>query len=618
MKILPKKKTERDELNLRLGIKSSLPNIKEFLGTYLSFYLVSDDADSLDYSNANGTSITVKEDTLEKLNSFFQEQLEFSGMESMEGIINNSSLFKSQMEALKVALELYWKLGKINFKDAFPDSKERSGGNRYPKVIHFSTNANILKNIFSDDNGEIYKGSKDILFNWIASGTLEIKDTLEKKILETLSIFSEETQVKIEFNNEDIIFQQESIYKGIVEGNSVDSTGDKELKGPFRIMKKFITSSLHPYIQDNSSEFKLKDSVSIDSLNKYKNKVSTYLDLLTRRTIIENDISEVVAIEETNTSEESKVTSNTIYFGSPGTGKSYAVNEITKEHNVRKVTFHPEYDYHSFVGGYKPTMVENKITYMFVPQIFTKIYMEAWKNLGKHYYLQIEEINRGNCAEIFGDLFQLLDRGSDGSSEYGVHIDEEMAKYLREDTQLVECGGIIDGEIKLPPNLSIIATMNTSDQSLFPMDSAFKRRWDWEYVKIEYDKNKTESDFKIELKNGSTYEWLEFLKGVNEMIFETTGSPDKQIGNWFIDARDNGKIIDEKTFINKVLFYLWNDVFKDEYESIFNIGGETRTYEDFFTKNEHSSLIIQMITENLGLTNPIVEKVEGTESSDSE
>ena len=296
---------------------------------------------------------------------------------------------------------------------------------------------------------------------------------------------------------------------------------------------------------------------------------------------------------------------NTIYFGSPGTGKSNTVDALTSGSNVRKITFHPEYDYHSFVGGYKPSMDGTDIVYKFVPQIFTKIYIEAWQNPTEPYYLQIEEINRGNCAEIFGDLFQLLDRDSDGSSKYDVDASEELLAYLTE-----ELGeghdGIVNEKIKLPKNLSIIATMNTSDQSLFPMDSAFKRRWDWEYMKIDYDC--TKSDFVIKLNNKNTYEWLKFLKAVNRKIFETTGSPDKQIGNWFINATDTNKIIDEKTFINKVLFYLWNDVFKDEDESLFDIDGETRTHEDFFTQNENSTLIVKMINEHLGLTNNTAEQ----------
>jgi len=612
-KVLPEQKIERDELNLRLGIKSSLPKIQEFLGTYLSFYLTSNDIDSLDYADADGNSIKIKSQILTTLNTFFEEQLESAGMENVEEKINNSPFLISQIEALQVGLELYWKLGKINFIGDHPDNIERSGRNRYPKVIHFSTNANILKNILSNDDGAIDKNSKDILFNWIVDGTLPVKDTLENKLLETLTIFSEEIQVKIKSDGEDLVFQQESIYQGISEGNSVESKGENGPVGPFRIMKKVIASSLHPYIQDHNSEFKLKDLVVIDSLKKYKNKVSTYLDLLTRRTITENDLTEV------DIPEEDKVASNIIYFGSPGTGKSNTVDALTTGSNVRKITFHPEYDYHSFVGGYKPSMDGNDIVYKFVPQIFTKIYIEAWQNLTEPYYLQIEEINRGNCAEIFGDLFQLLDRNSDGSSKYNVDASEELLAYLTKELG-EDHDGIVDGKIKLPKNLSIIATMNTSDQSLFPMDSAFKRRWDWEYMKIDY--NCTVSNFTIKLDNGNTYEWLKFLEAVNRLIFETTGSPDKQIGNWFINATDTEGIINEKTFINKVLFYLWNDVFKDEDESLFDIDGETKTYEDFFTQDKNSTLIAKMINEHLGLTNKTVEETTQEavemESSDSE
>lgn len=302
---------------------------------------------------------------------------------------------------------------------------------------------------------------------------------------------------------------------------------------------------------------------------------------------------------------------NTIYFGSPGTGKSNTVDELTKGKNVRKVTFHPEYDYHSFVGGYKPSMNGESIVYKFVPQIFTKIYVEAWKNLSEHYYLQIEEINRGNCAQIFGDLFQLLDRDIDGSSRYDVDASEDLVAFLEDKNELGEGHeGINKGKIKLPHNLSLIATMNTSDQSLFPMDSAFKRRWDWEYIPINYYCGK--SDFTIKLNDTHSYKWLKFLEEINKLIFEVTDSPDKQIGNWFVNPTD--KIISEKIFINKVLFYLWNDVFKDEDESFFNIDGESKTYEDFFiqntdsslTKNINTSLIVKMIDEHLDLENQTV------------
>jgi 5-methylcytosine-specific restriction endonuclease McrBC GTP-binding regulatory subunit McrB len=173
-------------------------------------------------------------------------------------------------------------------------------------------------------------------------------------------------------------------------------------------------------------------------------------------------------------------------------------------------------------------------------------------------YLIIEEINRGNCAQIFGDLFQLLDRDkSTGVSEYPVKADKDLADYLV-DVLGADHEGIKGGELKLPSNLIIYATMNTSDQSLFPMDSAFKRRWDWEYVPIEYGPNKDSYNYIITIGE-KEYRWVKFLEIVNKKIYAATNSEDKQMGNFFIK-----KSIDAATFVNKVMFYLWNEVCKEE------------------------------------------------------
>ena len=318
---------------------------------------------------------------------------------------------------------------------------------------------------------------------------------------------------------------------------------------------------------------------------------------------IHNSLDDVITPTVSTSSQD---VNNVIYYGSPGTGKSHRADIETNGKDVQKVTFHPDYDYHSFVGGYKPTMEGDKIAYKFVPQIFTKIYVDAWKNLvsadeTKPFYLQIEEINRGNCAEIFGDLFQLLDRDKDGFSKYEVTAEEELYKYLLSaDGFGGEHDGIKEGKLRFPSNLKIIATMNTSDQSLFPMDSAFKRRWDWIYVPIDTDCKF--SDFTIQLDNGKAFEWLSFLKIINEEIFEITKSQDKQIGNWFIDAQNSGKVISESTFVNKVIFYLWNDVFKDEENTIFkSVDGKNLTYTSFFENGTLNNLVSYILEERLKL-----------------
>lgn len=254
-----------------------------------------------------------------------------------------------------------------------------------------------------------------------------------------------------------------------------------------------------------------------------------------------------------------------IYFGNPGSGKSYKIETDTKGKKVFRTTFHPDSDYSTFVGTYKPESDGDKIRYTFVPQTFTNAYIEAYKDIDTPVYLIIEEINRGNCAQIFGDLFQLLDRRNDGYSEYPINADKDLRDYIR--TELarhkgidpdIESEGIEDGKLRLPPNLHILATMNTSDQSLFPMDSAFKRRWDWEYVPIQYE-GASSDNFTIKL-SGKRFRWIDFLKAVNDRIRRVTESEDKQLGNYFIKSD-----IEENEFKSKVMFYLWSEVCKDEY-----------------------------------------------------
>ena len=368
----------------------------------------------------------------------------------------------------------------------------------------------------------------------------------------------------------------------------------------------------------------------------------------------------------------------TIYFGSPGSGKSFKVkNNVLKgvsDDFIFRTTFHPDTDYASFVGCYKPITSKTKqsniaysieeladiykrdvgptenlktghieprikfgieyceyfggsaanydankmlelagkelasncqvdrvgityvkyginvglkigvgkstdsITYDFVPQTFTNAYVKAWKNPTENIYIIIEEINRGNCAQIFGDLFQLLDRDDNGVSEYPIKADADLTKHLQEELG-TNHEGIADGKIKLPANLYIIATMNTSDQSLFPMDSAFKRRWEWKYVPTSVigDKKKTlqvesieetvllnrEQEKKVLRLGMYEYDWSVFLEKINKCITDATHSDDKQLGFWFVKTPKDSSLINIETFVSKVIFYLWTDVFKD-------------------------------------------------------
>ena len=295
-----------------------------------------------------------------------------------------------------------------------------------------------------------------------------------------------------------------------------------------------------------------------------------------------------------------------ILFGAPGTGKSFKIDDPAMGYGLKNVpesrkfrtTFHPDYDYAQFVGAYKPRKKDDdqdKITYSFVPQVFAKAYAAAWKlylqrdsrlrgndnENGENdkeekdiqVYLVIEEINRGNCAQIFGDIFQLLDRDSEGFSQYSIDADCDFAEWLKDN-------GIGDGKLKLPPNLNILATMNTSDQSLFPMDSAFKRRFDWEYVPISFD-GKDAANYQIDI-DGSQYSWKNFVEAVNDKILDLTESEDKQLGEFFIKP-DNGNVISKERFLGKVMFYLWNEVCKDEHKNGSFFRAKINDKEDFFT-----------------------------------
>jgi hypothetical protein len=278
-----------------------------------------------------------------------------------------------------------------------------------------------------------------------------------------------------------------------------------------------------------------------------------------------------------------------IFFGSPGTGKSLEVENRTQGYSKTRTTFHPETDYHSFVGSYKPVMNGSNIEYKFVPQAFTKAYCEALKNPNEPHFLIIEEINRGNCAQIFGDIFQCLDRDETGKSKYEVDCNEDLANYLKEvftDTD------IVTDKIILPNNLYILATMNTSDQSLFPMDSAFKRRWDWEFVPINYE---DANSLNIVIGD-STYNWGHFIEIINPKIKELTGSEDKQLGNRFVNPNDGNITFDQ--FRSKVLFYLWSEVYKDEYgtqNSIFKFeeNGDVKDFQFGDLYNENSTDLVK-------------------------
>lgn len=359
-----------------------------------------------------------------------------------------------------------------------------------------------------------------------------------------------------------------------------------------------------------------------------------------------------------------------IYYGAPGTGKSHIVKKQTEGESVVRTTFHPDSDYSTFVGCYKPTtkpcpmytsygekavtikdatgkeLTENRIVYEFVDQAFLQAYIKAWKFYAqategsdpKKQYLIIEEINRGNCAQIFGDLFQLLDRNGRGFSDYYIHADNDLKRHIY---QKFQDNGVtfseyhqkaidavypkeeesvalrvLSGEILLlPNNLYIWATMNTSDQSLFPIDSAFKRRWDWKYRPIVKGRDEDGKELKWRIAaDTKEYDWWSFLEKINAVIGSTTSSEDKKLGFFFCKAIDG--VISAETFVSKIIFYLWNDVFKDFGfdEDIFkdeiSTDGtySTLDFDKFYTATANGETIVRKVKVEKFLENLKVEE----------
>lgn len=395
-------------------------------------------------------------------------------------------------------------------------------------------------------------------------------------------------------------------------------------------IKDFFIKDLHLTIENNSEDY----------FGVYKSNLVKYYLYFISRPLYENFIKMFVSFAPNVSVQASTDRPNRkngilqqIFYGAPGTGKSHTIEEETKEEDVIRITFHPDTDYSTFVGAYKPTTAllpicdelgqpmkigtttlhKEQIVYEFVAQSFLQAYVNAWEKYdkGDKQYLVIEEINRGNCAQIFGDLFQLLDRNDYGFSDYPIKADTDMKRQLqkafaglsiaqrdkvnamyegKDVVSQVLCGDIL----LLPSNLYIWATMNTSDQSLFPIDSAFKRRWDWTYMPI----SNAEKHWVIEV-GGNSYDWWKFLEKINEKIGSTTNSEDKKLGYFFCKAQ-NG-VISAKTFVGKVIFYLWNDVFKD-YEfgdTIFDDeDGSKLTFDKFYTSEGTKSEIVE---EKVGL-----------------
>lgn len=602
-----------DELDLKLGIKSSLPHVKGTIALAILLWECADRPSELVYSQQNGDSIVMTDEldqwVLDGLSEICQEDA--IDLETLINEINENQLFKSQMEALIVAFELVWKLAKVSFvEDGKAASAERTGGTRYPKKLLYTVNADIIHSLIESN----YDAYIRVLLSWVGF-SINVDPECEQHMLHLLTALSEGAVFKLTDGSRDIVFNQNSIYTKLLETeDSVDINGDREAKGSLRVLKSLLSDGMNPYLSYSRGNVSVADGKH-NSLEEYQKRVDTFLRLSATKVIGLEDITAEDEGFSPNNCEENRISTgcNVLLYGVPGSGKSWTIEHeyCKKGTNVERLVFHPDYTYSDFIGQILPNVDdEGQVSYKFTPGPFTNILADAYRNPDKEYILIIEEINRGNAPAIFGEVFQLLDRKTEirdfdddgypvGTSEYGI-TNANIAKIVYGDPK---------HKVRIPSNLSILGTMNTSDQNVFTLDTAFQRRWEMRLIENNFehvDRNLADA---VILDTGIT--WEVFCTQINNIIVgnnaRMTSAEDKRLGAYFVHLRDlrydqemgnlsdgeydnlrrkeEDKSITEsekerldairnamkqnRKFPEKVIKYLWDDAFKFNREVVF-------------------------------------------------
>lgn len=582
-----------DEMDLKLGIKSSLPHVKSTLALAVLLWECADHPAELIYSEQNNDEIVLTEELSQWIIDYLidiceEEQID---TEILISTINQNQLLKSQIESLMVAFELVWKLAKVSFVETNKAaSAERTGGIRYPKKLAYSVNLDIIHSVIASNEDAYIR----VLMAWIGFN-VDYDPEGEKTLTYLFAALSEGAVFKMTDGNRDIIFNQNSIYRKLLDtSESVDVNGDKEAKGSLRILKSLLSEELNPYLQYSGGAVTVAEP-NFEKFDEYQKRVDTSLRLSATKVIGLEDLeaeNEGIALENL---EEFRVKGgiNVLLYGVPGAGKSWTIAHeyCDDESRMERLVFHPDYTYSNFVGQILPNVSEGMVSYNFTPGPFTSLLKKAYLNPDTEYFLVIEEINRGNAPAIFGEVFQLLDRKMEyqerdddghtvGTSEYGI-TNTDISKIVY---------GNPNHKVRIPSNMSIIGTMNTSDQNVFTLDTAFQRRWDMRMIENSFENVDTRfADHPI---LDSTITWRVFCTAVNNIILEKnvrlTSSEDKRIGTHFVHLRDliydanaENQQLDEQErakaqrnnsrFPEKVLKYLWDDAFKFSREDIFEV-----------------------------------------------
>ena len=375
-------------------------------------------------------------------------------------------------------------------------------------------------------------------------------------------------------------------------------------------------------LEINNKDIKIKDGkiqevakkvlIFENNLEKYENlSEENYLNIL----ISSFDLKDALQSENLLSNIKGR---NLILYGVPGCGKSYYIdneicNGIDNKYKIR-VVFYADYLYTDFIGQIKPTLQNNTVEYKFIPGPFTKILKNAINNPTNHYYLIIEEINRGNAPAIFGDIFQLLDRDKNGRSIYTIH-NLDIAKTIYEKDKNIENDEIYENkEIYIPSNLSIIATMNSSDQNIFTLDTAFQRRWELKHIPNNLNKASTQTIASSDIA------WKDFATVINNKIAENSDnniiSEDKRLGAFFITENVLESDKNGEKFAYKVIKYLYDDAFKFDRNIVFKEPKILDDLIDEFIGDKKFDIFTDELKNDLKNTNK--KKIDNTNETEQE
>lgn len=524
-----------ESISPRLGIKSSLPDhLQAFVTAYLIWKTNNKPVVieySEEYMEAGTTKIKFKGSIISALTTLMSRSSYYS-----PNLFADNQLLTAQTEHLQVGLLNCYKTAYVTLINTGSSSAERSGKNRYDKKLEYTSFVDLL-DCFVEHSLDEYI---EFFILILKKDDAFLANPLFKQFSGFISFLVEQTQYKLEDGT-----VEDRLYRKIER--SIDFFGN----GPSRILKPFTIKGLY-----NLSPKSPSPPLSLEEFNNKKDRIDNLFNIL--RVQYEQNVSESECKAESPSGIKGY---NKIIYGAPGAGKSTLVSKIVGENYIRTV-FHPETQYSDFIGCLKPHKnLSGSITYSFRKGPFIQILEKALLNSGTHYFLVIEELNRANTAAVFGEIFQLLDRDDKGNSEYPILIqDEDLYDALKEKLDS-EHEFIAKRQLIIPNNLSIIATMNSSDQAVFPLDTAFKRRWIFEYLPIDFA-NCATGEVPIHHVDLPNIEWKTLAQTINTILVQLKVVEDKLIGPWFIKDSDLVEGQAEQTFIGKICSYLWDDALK--------------------------------------------------------